>query len=141
MIKPIKYSGFTLMEVMIAVLIVGILAAIAYPSYENSIRKGRRNDAMVTLTVAAQKLDVFRARTATYTIDPALANIMVTSPEGYYGNLTIVAGLCGNIASCYTLEIEPTAKNGQDEDTITGFRLHSTGVRERNEWGWTPGWK
>ena len=43
--KQTKNNGFTLVELMIAVGIVGILSAIAYPSYQNSILKSRRADA------------------------------------------------------------------------------------------------
>jgi type IV pilus assembly protein PilE len=38
-------KGFTLIELMIVVAVVGILAAIAYPSYQDSVRKSRRADA------------------------------------------------------------------------------------------------
>ncbi|MCP4091353.1 MAG: prepilin-type N-terminal cleavage/methylation domain-containing protein, partial [Gammaproteobacteria bacterium] len=40
-----KSRGFTLIELMIVVAIVGILAAIAYPSYQEQVRKSRRADA------------------------------------------------------------------------------------------------
>ncbi|MES9917892.1 MAG: type IV pilin protein [Candidatus Thiodiazotropha sp. 4PDIV1] len=136
-----KSCGFTMVEIMIVVAIVGILAAIAYPSYVDSVRKGRRHDGMSALLDAAQKLDVLRARTASYTLIPADANISTTSAEGYYDTLTITPGACADIANCYTIVITATALNDQNQDTVTAYRLHSNGQKERNEGGWMAGWK
>jgi type IV pilus assembly protein PilE len=47
-------AGFTLIEVMIVVVVIGILAAIAYPSYQEHIRKGRRAAAQAYLMDLAQ---------------------------------------------------------------------------------------
>ncbi|MEL0586205.1 MAG: type IV pilin protein [Candidatus Thiodiazotropha sp. (ex. Lucinoma kazani)] len=135
-----KQRGFTLIELMIVVAIVGILAAIAYPSYVDSVRKGRRNDGMNALLDAAQKLEVVRARTGSYQTTLAAANINATSVEDFYTNLNIVAatGACP-IVSCYVIEI--TGQNGQENDRVTAYRLSSTGLKQRNEGGWTNGWK
>jgi type IV pilus assembly protein PilE len=137
-----KTAGFTLIELMIAVAIVGILAAIAYPSYVDSVRKGRRNDGMSTLLDAAQKLEVFRARNGNYTTTPGLANINTTSLEGYYDTLTIAAGDCADITNCYSITIVPTTLHNQHLDAVTSYRLTSSGLKERLEDGsWVTGWK
>ncbi|MCG7984299.1 MAG: type IV pilin protein [Candidatus Thiodiazotropha lotti] len=96
---------------------------------------------MAALLDAAQKLDVFRARTASYTDVPANANISTTSPNGYYDSLDISPGACGDITNCYSIEITVTALDGQNEDDISAYRINSAGVKERNEGGWTEGWK
>lgn len=61
-----KSKGFTLIEVMIVVAIVGILAAIAYPSYQDHIRKTRRAEAAANLLNAAQLLERGFSRTGSY---------------------------------------------------------------------------
>ncbi|MEY6434224.1 type IV pilin protein [Thioalkalicoccus limnaeus] len=52
-----RSRGFTLLELMIVVAIVGILAAIAYPSYQDHIRKARRADAQAALLELAQFME------------------------------------------------------------------------------------
>ena len=49
-----RESGFTLIELMIVVVIVAILAAVAYPSYQNSVQKGRRSDGMAKINEVMQ---------------------------------------------------------------------------------------
>lgn len=49
-------TGFTLIELMIAVVIAGILAAVAYPSFVSYVQKARRADAKAALLAAAQKM-------------------------------------------------------------------------------------
>lgn len=52
-----RQHGFTLIELMIVVAVMGILASIAYPSYQDSVRKSRRADARAVLLEAAQFME------------------------------------------------------------------------------------
>ena len=59
-VDPQASKGFTLIELMIVVAVVAILAAIALPSYQDSIRKGRRGQAKSDLVELAQRAERFR---------------------------------------------------------------------------------
>lgn len=60
-------DGFTLIELMITVAIVGILAALAYPSYEEYVAKSRRNEATNALLTGAQALERYYSANGRYT--------------------------------------------------------------------------
>lgn len=126
-----KQKGFTLIEVMIVVSIVAILAAIAVPSYQNSVTKGRRTDAMAALQGLAQAMERHYMTTGAYTgaatgpADTGAPTIFSTkSPvdgsQTFY-NLTISTGT----ATAYTLTADPT--NGQEGDG--NITLTQTGAR------------
>jgi type IV pilus assembly protein PilE len=136
-----KTAGFTLVELMVVVAIVGIIAAIALPSYEKYVLKARRGDGTETLLATAQSFEVYRGRSATYPESLDLVNLGTESPEGYYGNLTIIDPTADcPISSCYVIQIE--AKNQQTSDTIQAFSLSSTGVEKRLEGGsWQTNWR
>jgi type IV pilus assembly protein PilE len=84
--------GFTLVELMVTVAIIGILAAIAYPSYQQSVMHGRRTDAIQTITYFRQALERCYSQNFTYlnagaTPCPAAPGVATVSTNGYY-NIT-----------------------------------------------------
>ncbi len=66
-VNPRRQSrGFTLIELMITVAIIGILASIAYPAYNDSILKGRRAEGRTALTELMQQQERYATQRNTY---------------------------------------------------------------------------
>ena len=111
-----RQKGFSLMEMMIAVAIVGILAAIGYPSFLEKIRETRRTEAITLTTKIMQAQERFFVNNLTYTADltdlgfSAAANL--PTENGYY---QLSAQACaGDIALC--VNIVSTAQGSQVAD-------------------------
>lgn len=83
-IRVPRSAGFTIVEVMIVVAIVGILAAIAYPSYQEHIRNTREAEAKGLIMEYASELEAFRAKNFEYPADDAAARGF--APDGLYGS-------------------------------------------------------
>lgn len=64
---PQQNAGFTLIELMIVLAIVGIISAIAYPAYQNQVMKTRRGEAKAALTALAQAMEEAYTNTMDYT--------------------------------------------------------------------------
>ncbi|MGD8568754.1 MAG: type IV pilin protein [Gammaproteobacteria bacterium] len=123
-------QGFTLIEMLITVAILGILAAIVIPGYNSQTMKTRRTDAKIALAEAVKDLErcyvTFNqyndANCATY---PASGSKMVVSSEGHY---KIVATTLNN--SDYTITAQPLASSPQINDTHCKiFTINSQGQK------------
>ncbi|PWB60175.1 MAG: hypothetical protein C3F18_00075 [Nitrosomonadales bacterium] len=122
-------KGFTLIELMIVVAVIGILAAIAYPSYQDSIRKSRRADAKSALLELAQFMERNYTLSNRYDQDSGGAAVVLPFTEtpkdgtAKYYDLTISA----SAAQSFTLSAAP--KNAQVSDVCGTLSITNTGAK------------
>lgn len=119
-----RSAGFTMIEMLITIAIIGILAAVAYPSYNQSTRKARRSDAAATALTIQVAQEKFRGScpfyaqslgsTNTCGSTAALSTVKApsTSSEGYYSMSITASSATGN-----AYEIKATATGSQAADT------------------------
>lgn len=128
----LKSSGFTLIELMIAVAIVAIIAAVAYPSYTSSVTKSRRAEAKSKLLEVAQRQERYYTERNTYTVsmtELGYPSGTLQSENGYYTITAAASGGAGDtIANSYTLTATPSGS--QANDTKCGdFTLTHTNIK------------
>lgn len=122
-----RNKGFTLIELMITVVIVGIIAAVALPSYQASVRKSRRADATTTLLQLQLAQERRRANNPTYANALNLLGLTPTggvfsSPNGHY---TLTMASTDGYVLNYT--ITATAAGNQAADTCATFVINQDG--------------
>lgn len=127
-LHPHRLRGVTLIELMIVVLIVGILAGIAYPSYQNQVRETRRTDGKTALLDTAQRLERCYTRYNSYNdagcdVAGDLAGAGFDSAEDWY----VITASAINASA---FQLLATAQDDQANDTDCGnLILTNTGVQ------------
>lgn len=110
-----RARGFTLVELLIAVLVLGVLSAVALPAFFDTLRKGRRADAVAALSQVQQAQERFRANSASYatTLGPlGLAGLGTRTSGGHYSVAIDSASATG-----YSLTATPLAGSPQLQDS------------------------
>ena len=141
-INYLKDTGFTLIELMIVVAIVAILAAIAYPSYQDSIRKSKRADARAGLMDATQYMERFYSQndrydqannaSATPTALPAALTVVPKGAASGKQDYTIQFQSGTLKARSFTLEAVPQTGSIMASDKCGTLRINNVGQRTVN---------
>jgi type IV pilus assembly protein PilE len=114
-IRPSRHQGFTLIELMITVAVIGILSAIALPVYREQIAKGRRTEAQTVLVTASQWMERFYTENYSYSANSAGTN--VTDSTQFPARFS-TSPVPGQGTALYTITVTATASTY----TITATR-------------------
>lgn len=114
-----KRRGFSLIELMVVIVIVGILASIAFPSYVNQVTATKRSDGQITLLNNAQALE--RCFTEFNSYLNANCTFDATTPNGHYA-ITVARA-----ATTFTFTATPNAS--QTDPLCANLTLSNTGVQ------------
>ena len=122
-------TGFSLLEVLIVMVIIGIVAAFAYPSYQKYIQRSNRTDAITGLMALSVSQERYLALNREYSNSSSVLG-MTLSPNGLYELRIVYGRWSGSDCSAatddssstrrYTLLAIPVADKSQAADTDCG---------------------
>ena len=123
--KKISY-GFTLIELMITVAIVGILATVAYPSYNSYVISSNRSDAYTALYNMSALQERYYIQNNTYAPAAKIAQVGGSATKQGLYTISITAAS----SSAFSLKATPVAGKAQAKDAeCTTLTLSSTGAK------------
>ena len=125
-----KQKGVTLVELMLVLAIIGIIAGVAVPAYQNNVMKSTRGDGMTALLDIMRAQENFFANEFTYTTDLRELNYNA-SQSSASGKYLVTASACGSDPLTQCVRLTATGQLGQAADgTLTldsrGNRTHGS---------------
>jgi len=128
-----RSGGFTLIELMIAVAIVAILVSIAYPAYDDSVRKSRRGQVKADMAELAQRAERW------HTVNNTYVGFWASVPTSHLVSPRTGGNVAYNLtqaeaANTFTITATPTG--GQTKDTRCGtLTLNQAGQKTKSGTG------
>lgn len=129
-----KPSGFTLIELMIAVAVVTILSLVAIPAYTSFVQKSARSDAMAVLMDLRLSQERYRQNNSSYALTLASVSIDATSPNGKYNIAMVNAGAGSFLATA-------TPAGGQASDDCGTYAVDQNGPNTTGSYANNACWK
>ena len=125
-------QGFSLIELMIVIAIVGILSAVAYPAYTNSVIKSNRALAQSYLMDLAQKQQQFFNDSRSYAASVGALN--VTAPPKVVAVYTVIVNRTPGPPPTFTISATPISGTRQVPDGV--LTIDNTGQKKRGSATW-----
>jgi len=133
--------GFTLMELLVVLAIIGILVAIAIPSYDNYLRRGSRAAAQSFMMQVSNKQAQYLLDARNYAVGAtALTDLTLTVPADvtpFYDVVIENSAGAATVTTPPTFRVRATPKTGTRQATDGELILTHDGTKTR---GGTPGW-
>lgn len=128
--ERLVHKGFSLIEILIVMVIVGILTSIAYPSYREYINRAHRTDGQAGLLDLASRLERYYSENNTYqtaTIASGGATDVLSSaitPEGWY-----TLSISSATSTSYSLQATPIGTQGTSDKTCQSLTFNHLGIK------------
>ena len=109
-----RQQGFTLVELMVVLVVVAILASIAYPSYVNHVIKGNRAAAQQFMLDVANAEAQYLLDARAYSAIVGAGGLNLTPPNSVAANYTVTVALSAGPPPGYVITATPIGRQAQD---------------------------